>query len=65
MFVSKNIEIPKNFYDVNKYVVQREIESYNNRIKFFNINNRLYRYKQFQQEKQTAYLLLEDIHYNN
>ena len=40
LFVSKNIKIPKDFYNVDKYVVQREIESYNNRIKYFSINRK-------------------------
>jgi hypothetical protein len=61
MFLSKNIELPKDFYNVNKYILLREIESYHNRIKYYSNKNRLYRYKQYKIEKYTSYFLLEDI----
>ena len=61
IFISKNIELSKNFYDIDKYIVEREMNAYNNRIKYFFINNKISRYIQYKEARQTAYFLLEDI----
>lgn len=61
VYLGKKIEIPKIFYNINKYVIEREKEFYEIRKSIFNKNIKVNRFDVKKESKFTEYLLLEDL----
>lgn len=61
VYLNNKIKLPKNFYDTDKFVIQREKEFYKLRLNTFKKNIRVNRFKKSPPNKFTEYLLLEDL----
>lgn len=61
VYLNNIIKIPKNFYDIDKFIVQREKEFYELRKKIFNKNIMVKRFNKIPPSKFTEYLLIEDL----
>jgi hypothetical protein len=61
IYLNNNIKLPRNFYEIDKFVIQREIELHKLRQNIFKKNIKVNRFKKSPPSKFTEYLLLEDL----
>lgn len=61
VYLGNDVKLPKNFYDINKFVVQRENEFYKIRKSIFNKNIKVNHFNKNPPSKFTEYLLIEDL----
>jgi hypothetical protein len=60
LYLSNNFEIPKNFYDINKFVKERE--EYYNKLRKKHYGGKIFNVEHYKENsKNLKYFLLEDL----
>lgn len=60
-YLSEPFYFSNNIFNINKFIIEREGNMFNLRKKYFNKNNKIYRYKKEANDLLVKYFLMEDI----